>query len=217
MADPRRFVRLTLIVALALGAVVCPAQAAVEIAVSAEDGTVYVDARATELFGPELEEALISGLPARVKVELVLWERRSGLWDREVIRESWGVSVVFDLLDETYSVLDAGGTLLLEAADLSDVEEFVAGTDLWPLCSLDELEDGRRHYLGVKFGVEPLSVDEVRDLERWLAGNVRQPGRRLRDVPGQLVGILRSRLGLGERSERGRSADFLPADLPFPD
>jgi hypothetical protein len=217
VAEPRSLVRPVLIVALALGAVVCPAQAAVEIVVSAEDGTVYVDARTTGLFGPELEEALLSGLPARVKVELVLWERRSGLWDREVVRDSWGVRILFDLLAKTYSVLDTGGTFLLETADLSEVEELAAGIDLWPLCSLEELEGGRRHYLGVKFGVEPLSVDEVHDLERWLSGNVREPGHRLRDVPGQLVGILRGRLGLGERSERGRSADFLPVDLPFPD
>jgi hypothetical protein len=203
-------------VALVLGAAVCPAAAEVSLAVSAEDGTVYVDARATGLFGPDLDEALRSGLPARVRIELVLWERRSGIWDREVVRGSWGVSVLFDLLDETYSVLGAEGIPLMESGDLGEVEEFVAGVNLWPLCSLDVLDGGRRHYLGAKFGVEPLSVDEVRDLEHWLSGSVLQLDR-LRDVPGQLVGILRSRLGLGERSERGRSADFVPLELPLPD
>jgi hypothetical protein len=203
-------------VALVLGAAVCPAAAEVSLAVSAEDGTVYVDARATGLFGPDLDEALRSGLPARVRIELVLWERRSGIWDREVVRGSWGVSVLFDLLDETYSVLGAEGIPLMESGDLGEVEEFVAGVNLWPLCSLDVLDGGRRHYLGAKFGVEPLSVDEVRDLEHWLSGSVLQRDR-LRDVPGQLVGILRSRLGLGERSERGRSADFVPLELPLPD
>ena len=216
MAEPRCLARLILFVALVLGAAVCPAAAEVSLAVSAEDGTVYVDARATGLFGPDLDEALRSGLPARVRIELVLWERRSGIWDREVVRGSWGVSVLFDLLDETYSVLGAEGIPLMESGDLGEVEEFVAGVNLWPLCSLDVLDGGRRHYLGAKFGVEPLSVDEVRDLEHWLSGSVLQRDR-LRDVPGQLVGILRSRLGLGERSERGRSADFVPLELPLPD
>jgi len=216
VAEPRSLARLILFAALLLVAMVCPAEAGVSLAVSAEDGTVYVDARATGLFGPELEEALRSGLPARVRIELVLWERRSGIWDREVVRGSWGVRVVFDLLDEIYSVLDDGGVNILETGDLGEVEEFVAGVDLWPLCSLDELQGSRRHYLGAKFGVEPLSVEEVRDLERWLSGSVRQRDR-LRDVPGQLVGILRSRLGLGERSERGRSGDFIPLELPSPD
>lgn len=216
MAEPRSLARLIPSVALLLVATVCPARAQVSLAVSAEDGTVYVDARATGLFGPAIEEALHSGLPARVRIELVLWERRSGIWDREVVRDAWGVSVIFDLLDEIYSVLDAGGNSLLETADLGEVEEFVAGVELWPLCSLDDLDGGRRHYLGAKFGVEPLSVDEVRDLERWLGGSVRQRDR-LRDVPRQLVGILRSRLGLGERSQRGRSEDFTPVELPLPD
>ena len=216
MAEVHPVARLILFVALLLGVLVCQAMAEVSLAVSAEDGTVYVDARATGLFGPDLEEALRSGLPARVRIELVLWERRSGIWAREVVRGSWGVSVVFDLLDESYSVLDAGGDTILETGDLGEVEEFVAGVELWPLCSVDELEGSRRHYLGAKFGVEPLSVEEVRDLERWLSGSVRQRDR-LRDVPGQLVGILRSRFGLGERSERGRSEDFIPLELPSPD
>ncbi len=216
MAEPRSLARRVLFVALVLAAAVCPAQAEVLLAVSAEDGTVYVDARATGLFGPDLDVALRSGLPARVRIELVLWERRSAIWDREVVRGSWRVSVRFDLLDESYSVFDATGITLLETDDLGEVEEIVAGVELWPLCSLDELEGRRRHYLSAKFGVEPLSLDEVRDLERWLGGSVRQRDR-LRDVPGQLVGILRSWLGLGERSERGRSEDFIPLELPPPD
>jgi hypothetical protein len=193
-----------------------PALATIELAVGAEDGTVYVDARATGVFGPELDEALRSGLPARLALELVLYERRAGIWDREVVRATWAVSVLYDLLDEIYAVVDENGDLLLEAEDLGEVEVLAAGVELWPLCPLVELEVGRRHYLGVRFTVEPLSVEEVRDLERWLRGNVRQSGR-LRDVPGQLVGILRNRLGLGGHSERARSDDFRPEELPPPE
>lgn len=207
---------LILCVAFASVAAVRPAWGGVEIGVTVEDGTLYVDARATDLFGLELDESLRSGLPARLEVDLILFERRSALWDREVTRASWTVSVIFDLLDERYSVLDAAGSLLLETADLVEVEEFAAGLELWPLCTLDEVAADRVHYLGVDFRVEPLSIEEVRDLERWLRGNVRQ-GRRLSDVPGQLVGILRSRLGLGDSHERGRSADFRPSRLPGAD
>lgn len=191
------------------------ARAAVDVQVSVEDGTVYVDGRATGLFAGDLDEALRSGLPARVSVELALYERRAGLFDREVRRASWSVSVVFDLLDEIYSVLDGSGEPLMETADLAEVEEFVSGFDLWPLCAVGDLDPGRGHTLDVEFTVQPLSIDEVRDLERWLRGNVREGGR-LRDVPGQLVGILRNRLGLGGRAGRGHSEEFRTGDLQPP-
>ena len=199
-----------------LGALPSAARADVDVAVSAEDGILYVDALVTGVFDEELDLALRSGLPARASVELVLWEERAGLWDREVVRDEWQVSVVFDVVDESYSVFDEGGQLLLETGDLAEVEVFVSGIDLLPFCALEEIDAGRSHYLGVRFTVEPLSVEEVRDLERWLRGNVREGGR-LRDVPGQLVGVLRSRLGLGGQSERGRSREFLPERLPPPD
>ena len=191
------------------------ARGAVEVVASAEDGMLYVDARFGQVFDEDLEAALRSGLPARIAIELVLYEQRSGLWDREVLRDSWTVSVVFDVVAEDYTVFDAEGAVLLEAADLAAVEEFVSGVELWPLCDLGELDAARPHYLGVRLAIEPLSIEEVRDLERWLRGNVRQ-GATLRDVPGQLVGVLRNRLGLGTQSERGRSPEFRPGELPPP-
>jgi hypothetical protein len=193
------------------------ASGAVQVAVSAEDGVVYVDARSTGLLDADIERSLRSGLPARVRIELAVWERRAGLWDRDLVREGWGVSVLFDLIDESYEVYDDTGELVLGTSELQEVEEFVAGVALWPVCTVDRLAADREHYVTAEFGVEPLSIEEVRDLEQWLRGNVRQGGRGLRDVPGQLVGILRSRIGLGERVERGRSRSFRAADLPNPD
>jgi hypothetical protein len=208
--------RLRLLLALAaLMAGPAVARAAVDVAVSAEDGTVYVDARFTGAFDEDLDAALRSGLPARVAVELVLWEERTGLWDREAARGAWEVRVVFDVVEEVYRVFDERGGTLLEAVDLAGVEEFVAGIELWPLCDFEDIDPDRDHYLGLSLTIEPLTIDEVRDLERWLRGNVREGGR-LRDVPGQLVGVLRSRLGLGTQTERGRSAEFRPAALPPP-
>ena len=192
------------------------AYADVDVAVSAEDGILYVDARVTGVFDDELDRALRSGLPARATVELVLWEQRSGLWDLEAARDQWQVSVLFDIVEESYSVFDEAGRLMLETVDLAEVEEFVAGVELWPLCDLEEIDADRSHYLGLRFTIEPLSVDEVRDLERWLRGNVRERGR-LRNVPGQLIGVLRSQFGLGGQSDRGRSVEFRPSRLPGPD
>jgi len=211
-----RYVVVLLMVVLVASATIGVARADVEIALSSEDGILYVDARATGLFGVSLAESLRSGLPARVRVDLLLFEEKVALFDREVLRDSWTVSVLFDLIEEEYSVLDAAGEVLMDGADLADVEEFVCAVDLWPLCDLEAVELDRNHYLGVEFRVEPLSIEEVRDLERWLRGNVRQ-GARLRDVPGRLVGMLRSQLGLGDSVERGRSAGFRPGELPPPD
>lgn len=192
------------------------ARAAVDVTVSAEDGIVYVDARFTGVFDEELDASLRSGLPARVAIELVLWEQRSGLWDREAARGQWQVNVVFDVVEASYRVFDERGRIVVETGDLAEVEEFVAGIELWPMCDFEDIQPDRDHYLGLRFTIEPLTVEEVRDLERWLRGNVREGGR-LRDVPGQLVGILRSRLGLGAQTERGRSPDFRPVDLPAPE
>lgn len=43
-----------------------------------------------------------------------------------------------------------------------------------PICGLERLDEEDRYYAVVEIVVEPLSVEEVRDLERWLQGNLRE-------------------------------------------
>lgn len=216
MADPSRGVGANaraafLGLALLLGGA-SPAFAE-EIGIHRAQGELYVDFRLEQVLEEGVLESLRSGLPSRVRHRVQIWQQRSTLWDRQVIESRRHFRIVYDLIDETYDLFDDRG-LLETNLELFELEPRLAEMPPEPVCSLDELEEGDRYYALVEIVVEPLSVEEVRDLERWLQGSLREnDGGALQQLPSQLLGLFKSQVGLGERRHEVRSATFRPAEL----
>ena len=186
----------------------------VRVAVSARDGQVRVDLRAESVFDDGVDRSLRSGLPARVGLAVELW-RDGTLWDDLVLEHRSEHRVLFDLLDERYDVIDDLGEVVLSTTSADSVARWLQRIEGLPLCAVEELDDERDHYVAVTIRLEPLTVAEVRDLERWLRGNLHAGGDRnlLERVSGQLLGVLKGRVGLGNRDVTGRSRDFRRTDL----
>lgn len=197
---------------------IAPARADdVRVDVTARDGQLHVDVRADEVFDDGVERALRSGLPARVTLAVELW-RDGTLWDDFVLEHRSEQRVLYDLLDERFDVIDEFGDVLLRTASADTIARWLEEIDDLPLCSLDDLDRDRSHYVAVSIRLEPLTVEEVRDLERWLSGNLRTAGDdgMLERVSRQLFGVLKGRVGLGDRDAEGRSDDFRPRDVSGP-
>lgn len=170
-----------------------------EIRVGRSDDQLTVGFGLDRVLGEEVLESLRSGLPSRVRHRVQVWQQRSTLWDRQVLERQRGFRVVFDLIEETYDLFDEAG-LLETNLDLPELEERLAEMPPAPLCELERLDEGDRYYVVVEIVVEPLSVEEVRDLERWLQGSLREgDDGGLGRLPSQLLGVFKSRVGLGER------------------
>lgn len=198
-------------------AVAFPAVVAAELEVEARtvDGQVLVDVRAPLLFDDDLERSLRSGLPARVRLVVELWNERTGLWDHFVLDHRSEIRVLYDVLDARYDVFDGGGVLLASTSERGEAARWVEEVDGLPLCAIEDLHPEDRYYVSAAIRLQPMTVEEVRDLERWLRGSLEGgdgQGSVLGRVSRQLFGVLKGRVGLGDRGLRGRSGDFRAAD-----
>lgn len=209
MSRPR-FVVLLLLVAW------CVAARADDVAVDvrARDGEILVDFRATGIFDDDVERALRSGLPARVRLVVELWSA-AGWFDSFLLDHRSEHRVLFDVLDERYDVIDDAGEVVLRSPARREIADWLQRVEDLPLCLVEELDPDEKHYVAVKIRLEPLTLEEMRDLERWLRGNLGAEGDEsmLTRVSRQLFGVLKGRVGLGERDADGRSSSFFPADL----
>lgn len=207
--------RLRSLLLLALTCVVVSAQADdLQIDVHAVEGELRIDLRAQDVLDDDVERALRSGLPARVRLTVELWNA-SGWLDRFVLDHRSEHRVLFDLLDERYDVIDDRGEVVFRSTRRREIEDWIERLDDLPLCFLDDLETDDGYYVAVEFRVEPLTLEEVRDLERWLRGNLSADADEsmLSRVSRQLFGVLKGRVGLGDREVRGRSKRFEPGAL----
>lgn len=167
------------------------------------------------LFGEDVRRALASGLPTRLRIDIELWEDRSNLWDRSVTRVEIGYRMIFDVLEADYEVFDADGALVMTSPSLEDVEEVVGREENLELVSLDELDVRAEYFVMMEVELEPLSVREVQDLERWIRGSMSEErgGEGLSGISGHLFGVLKNQVGMGERKGMARSESFRPAEL----
>jgi hypothetical protein len=175
---------------------------------------LLAEVRADGLFDSEILDALHSGLPARLRYQIELWRARSSLWDQLVYSERFEYRIHYDVLAERYRIFEADGAAILESGSLAEIQDLLSHEEV-ELQGLEELDENRRYYAAVEIRWEPLSIEEIRDLERWLRGSVSSRDKEggIAGISGHLIGILRNEVGLGGRSTRGRSRDFEPDSL----
>lgn len=115
----------------------------------------------------ELTQALHSGLPLRVQVQLELW--KDGFFDRQRGRADWRASILYDPLARRYRIQTGDvGSAEIRVDSLAFV-----GTRLEESFRPDlaPAERGRFYYRG-QVDVQTLSLSDLDDLERWLQGDV---------------------------------------------
>jgi hypothetical protein len=180
-----------------------------------DDDQLLLDWTLRAVFDAEVERSLRSGLPARLRVKVELWRDRTTFWDQHVLTQVLDHRILFDLLDERFEVIDESGERVLSRPELEEVEEVLGSESAFPLCPLDEISPERRFYVVLDVRVEPLSVEEIRDLERWLRGSLSSRSERsgFSGISRHLVGVLKSQVGLGEKRTVVRTPGFRTPDL----
>ena len=153
-----------------------------------------------------LRNALVSGLPVRVRVVAELW--RDGLFDSERGRGEWRATVVYDPLGRTYRVGSTSSPEERVVPSLSEVTRVLQESLTIPLSPVD---GGRYYYLG-RVEVETLSLSDLEELGRWLRGDLAPVVAGEEDVEGAVAKGVRRLvvrvLGLPARRFRVRTPSF---------
>jgi len=172
--------------------------------VDPETGALRIDL-STFLGDGGLRSALHSGLPVRVEVRIELW--RDGFFDQQEAGEEWRASVVHDPVTRSYLV-SAGDQEPQAAASLR-----AAGVLLDAAFEPTTTPARRaRYYYVAQVELETLSLSDLRELSRWLKGDLTaavqgEEGPQSALSRGLRRVVVRT-LGLPARRERLRTPSF---------
>ena len=182
---------------------------------SAQSLTVAPDAQAGNravlrvrdiLADSELEQAVRSGLPLRMRFLVELW--RDAFFDDLVATEQWTAVLTYDPLSEQYVVRTRADA---RARVYPDFVAARAAIETSYAVALRPAQRGRYYYTGA-LDIETLSLSDLEELERWLKGELQPAVSGDRSIPGALGQGARRLfirvLSLPERRLEARSERF---------
>ncbi|MGQ0813754.1 MAG: DUF4390 domain-containing protein [Gemmatimonadota bacterium] len=129
----------------------------------------------------ELEDAVRSGLPLRVRFRVELW--RDGIVDDLMGAELWTSVLTFDQLAEQYVLRTRAGAG--PARSFPDYHNARAAVEGAYMVSLRPTGKGRYYYTANVI-IETLSLSDLDELERWLKGELQPAVSGERSLPGAL-------------------------------
>ncbi|MBM4116997.1 DUF4390 domain-containing protein [bacterium] len=158
-----------------------------------------------------LQADLEAGLPAALLLRWRLWERRAGWPDRALADGLLRERIFYDLLEARYTLFDARGRPRARCADAAALAEALAAPRRLAFALPAAVPAGRALELEIEARLEPLTREELQELERWLAGG---EGRGAGGLFGGLRGgperLLRRLAGLSSRQASARCAVAAP-------
>jgi hypothetical protein len=159
-----------------------------------------------------LRDLLRNGFPTRLHFRTELWSTGGWLNDFEGAAE-WDVVVRYDPLDASYQVVRVVGDRVTSLGRYQELAQAQRAVDRAYVPTIRIPRQGRRYYYNARVEVEPMSVNDLDEVERWLRGELRPAVRGERNPGTALsrgVGQLLVRLIGGERRElEARSGTFV--------
>lgn len=180
------------------------------------DGWVWVDARLGDLFAPRVESSLARGMPATLQLHAELWRRRAGWFDRLESAFDAELRLRYDFRADAYR-LERAGARPLVLADLDSVRAALSRPLPLPVGRAAPLSADARYYVVVSATLKPLSVEDAREVEGWLSGEVEgsqgAPWELVAGLPFSLFDAARNFAGFGDEHARAVTGPFGPQDL----
>jgi hypothetical protein len=163
-------------------------------------------------FAGKALDALRSGLPTTLTFTIEIWRARTGWWDAlEAVRET-RLRVLRDPLNDQYLAVSPE-----EVRRFSALDSLTNAMCQRRVAYLPVLAAERTYYVVVTANLAPLSVEDLRELEKWLQGTIRagdeNSPNRVVGLSGTAVGMLLELTGFGDVTVRVRSENFAPVAL----
>lgn len=181
-------------------------------------GYVYCDVRVREPFEPRVRESLARGMPATLSVRAELWRRRRGWFDRLESNYEAAVRIRYEVWGEQFRLERAGASPEL-VPTLDAADKLLSRPWSLPVGRIGSLQPEGSYYIVVSAVLKPLSVEDVKEVEGWLSGEVETQRRAglgvVTELPRALFDAVRNFAGFGDRRVRATSEDFTLEDL-FP-
>ena len=219
MAIPRPMARplaaALLLVALASSSVLADDDMGLSVApIESISGAIRVSYEVDEPFTPRLTETLLQGMPATVTFEVGLWKRRAFWFDKLVIALRSEHKIAYDEWAKSFRIRSGQSPPQSRTApDLDSLRALLFVGRRIPIAAAAALDSTGAYYVSVRVTIRPVAVEDLGEIERWLAGESPAPEGAQRGIPRYLLGLAVNLSGLGERTALAKSERFVPARL----
>jgi hypothetical protein len=191
-------------------------------------GQVTAGLRLVEAFDSETRRSIERGLPITVRFTTEIWRNRRRWFDKQLDSRVRSYRVRYDPGEKHFVVASSGRFRHREAFETLDAVIEHLSYRLLPIYPRWNLEDRHTYYLAVEAAIQPLTLDEFRELDGWISGKIRggaSEGERQEEeadgeggFSGAFFDLLVNLSGFGDKIFRIRTPDFRPeslSDLPI--
>ena len=177
-------------------------------------GAICVSYEVGSPFTPRLEETLLQGMPATVTYEVGLWKRRSFWFDKLVLALRSEHKVVYDDWAKSFRIRSGQSPPQNRAVpDLDSLRKLLFAARRIPVAAASMLDSTGTYYVSVRVTIRPVAVEDLGEIESWLAGESPGPDGAQGGIPRYLLGLAVNLSGLGDRTAIKKSERFAPARL----
>ena len=184
--------------------------------VEADADTLSVVFSVDDPFFEKLVDTLERGFSATLTFSAELWEHRRTWFDRLDQTAEAVYRIRYDSWSEEYVAYGLEGDIDTQASP-RDLSICRPGLHRMPFSATVDLDPKKTYYVHLTVQLEPLTVEEIRELEGWLRGTWGAPDEgppRTRGVTSGLFGLVKNLTGFGDEVARARSERFRLEDLP---
>ena len=176
-------------------------------------GAICVSYEVGRPFTPRLEETLLQGMPATVSFEVGLWKRRAFWFDKLVLALRSEHKVVYDDWAKSFRIRSGQSPPQNRVApNLDSLRNLLFAARRIPIAEAAMLDSTGTYYVSVRVTIRPVAVEDLGEIESWLAGE--SPGPQGQGgIPRYLLGLAVNLSGLGDRTAIKKSERFAPARL----
>jgi hypothetical protein len=198
------------LIAVSAGAAVCRFDS-----VTVERDTVVVGFSVEGLFDRETFRSLKKGMTAGLEYQVQLWGERDGWFDAVVAESVMRMKLGYDNWERRYTVMRSAGTARFQ--EDSAAEHDCCRIPAVRLVRRDRLKPGRTYHILVRAVFEPMSVESIHEIGRWLTGEVddlnaksiRRQRSPVKSAGDWLLGFVVNVSGFGDREFTAESPPLL--------
>jgi hypothetical protein len=179
--------------------------------VGEDRGYVITTLQLEHALSQRIQGTLERGMPATVLISVDVWRDRPGWFDQLVGTRGTMFQARLDVWSDEYRLSQNDGAAQ-RIADLPALVRAFERPMRVAVTRVANLRPDQRYYVVINVTVKPLTVDDLKGVEKWLSGEAARTGRKgpgsLAQLPVELVRVLANLSGLGDEGATHRSRDF---------
>jgi hypothetical protein len=129
----------------------------VDLLITGNTEKVLLYARLVNCFTPEMEKAIMAGVPAVFTIQMDVYQKRPFLWDSKILGKEIFRTIKYDNLKKTFSITTSGDDQQSVFPDFLSAQKAMADLNGIPVASLVSLSKGYEYYANVR-----VKMDKVR-------------------------------------------------------